>query len=386
MLDRRCDSRLLIARWLIADDMKAKTVFACQECGAQSPKWLGRCPSAAPGTRSSRSAPRRRPSPRRADIAKRYSLAVAAGPQLYADIDTVVAERLTTASASSTACSAAASCRARWCCIGGEPGIGKSTLLLQAAAHFAHDGRSGALQLRRGIRAPDQVARRAARRRARAALPPGRDLPRAHPRGDRPPASRRFVIVDSIQTVFSLQVPVGARQHRPGARGGDAAAVRRQGAEHPDVPRRPRHQGRQPRRPEGARAHRRHGAVFRGREAPRASRRARGEEPLRRGQRARRVRDDRHRPARRCRIRRSCSSPSGASNAPGLGGAVLRRRLAADAGRGPGARQHQHLRQRAADGERPRSEPAVAAARRAREARRAEPGRPTTCSSTSPAA
>ena len=23
--------------------MKQKTVFACQECGAQSAKWLGRC-------------------------------------------------------------------------------------------------------------------------------------------------------------------------------------------------------------------------------------------------------------------------------------------------------------------------------------------------------
>ena len=64
-------------------------------------------------------------------------------------------------------------------------GIGKSTLLLQAAAHFAQHDRPGALQLGRGVRAPDQVARRAARRRARAALPAGRDLPRAHPRGDR---------------------------------------------------------------------------------------------------------------------------------------------------------------------------------------------------------
>ena len=50
--------------------------------------------------------------------------------------------------------------------IGGEPGIGKSTLLLQAAAHFAHDHRPRALQLGRGVGAPDQVARRAARRRA----------------------------------------------------------------------------------------------------------------------------------------------------------------------------------------------------------------------------
>ena len=83
------------------------------------------------------------------------------------------------------------------------------------------------------------------------------------------------------------EVPVGAGQHRPGARGGHAAAVCGQGAEHPDVSRRPRHEGRQPRRTEGARAHRRHGALFRGREAPLASRRARGEEPVRRGQRAR---------------------------------------------------------------------------------------------------
>ena len=24
---------------------KAKTVFSCQSCGAQSPKWIGKCPS-----------------------------------------------------------------------------------------------------------------------------------------------------------------------------------------------------------------------------------------------------------------------------------------------------------------------------------------------------
>ena len=57
----------------------------------------------------------------------------------------------------------------------------------------------------------------------------------------------------------------------------------------------------------------------------------------------------------------------------GLGGAVLRRGLAADPRRSAGARQHQHLRQRAADGERHRSAAAVAAARGAREARRPQP-------------
>ena len=42
--------------------------------------------------------------------------------------------------------------------VGGDPGIGKSTLLLQMALEMAT---KGAVCLRRGIRAPDQNARRA---------------------------------------------------------------------------------------------------------------------------------------------------------------------------------------------------------------------------------
>ena len=112
------------------------------------------------------------------------------------------------------------------------------------------DLRSGPLLLRRRVRAPDQVARRAARYRARAALHSGGDLPRAHPRGDRAAQARvhhRRLDPDRLLA----EVPVGARQHRAGARGRDAAALRRQGPEHPDVSRRARHEGRQPRRAQG---------------------------------------------------------------------------------------------------------------------------------------
>ncbi|MGH8637425.1 MAG: DNA repair protein RadA, partial [Burkholderiales bacterium] len=67
--------------------MKQKTVFACQECGAQSPKWLGRCPECGAWN----SLVEERPLPERATAGAaavpRYSLAAAAGPQLYADID-----------------------------------------------------------------------------------------------------------------------------------------------------------------------------------------------------------------------------------------------------------------------------------------------------------
>ena len=117
--------------------MKQKTIFACQECGAQSQKWLGRCAECGAWNslveeRAAVEAPAQT-----SDIAKRYSLAVTAGPQLYADIDTVVAERLTTGIDEFDRVLGGGVVPGSLVLIGGEPGIGKSTLLLQAAAHFA---------------------------------------------------------------------------------------------------------------------------------------------------------------------------------------------------------------------------------------------------------
>jgi DNA repair protein RadA/Sms len=117
--------------------VKQKTIFACQECGAQSQKWLGRCAECGAWNslveeRAAVEAPAQT-----SDIAKRYSLAVTAGPQLYADIDTVVAERLTTGIGEFDRVLGGGVVPGSLVLIGGEPGIGKSTLLLQAAAHFA---------------------------------------------------------------------------------------------------------------------------------------------------------------------------------------------------------------------------------------------------------
>jgi len=114
-----------------------KTVFACQECGAQSAKWLGRCPDCGAWN----SMVEERPAPAiamgGADLAKRYTLAGANGPQLYADIDTVVSERISTGIGEFDRVLGGGVVPGSLVLIGGEPGIGKSTLLLQAAAHFA---------------------------------------------------------------------------------------------------------------------------------------------------------------------------------------------------------------------------------------------------------
>ena len=63
--------------------MKQKTVFACQECGAQAQKWLGRCPDCGAWN----SMVEERPVPEAVAagaVTKRYTLAASAEPQLYA--------------------------------------------------------------------------------------------------------------------------------------------------------------------------------------------------------------------------------------------------------------------------------------------------------------
>ena len=183
--------------------MKQKPVFACQECGAQSPKWLGRCPDCGAWN----SFAEERPVPEAvaaASAEKRYTLAAAAGPQLYDDIDTVVAERLSTGIGEFDRVLGGGVVPGSLVLIGGEPGIGKSTLLLQAAAHFARavgtvlycSGEESEHQIksrgeRLGIeRAPLYILAETCLERIL------EEIARLRP---------AFVIVDSIQTVFSLK-------------------------------------------------------------------------------------------------------------------------------------------------------------------------------------
>ncbi|MDE0035255.1 MAG: DNA repair protein RadA [Deltaproteobacteria bacterium] len=114
---------------------RARVVYECQNCGFQSPKWLGRCPDcgrwdslveeavAAPSnTRGDGDAgPAREPSPI-------HAVTTDTGSRLRSGIeefDRVLGGGLVDGSA---------------VLIGGDPGIGKSTLLLQAVAGLSHDG------------------------------------------------------------------------------------------------------------------------------------------------------------------------------------------------------------------------------------------------------
>ncbi|HVL68885.1 MAG TPA: DNA repair protein RadA [Vicinamibacterales bacterium] len=184
--------------------MKApKTVFACQECGAQSPKWLGRCPDCGAWN----SLVEERPVPEAVTAAaagKRYTLAATAGPQLYADIDIVAADRLTTGVGEFDRVLGGGVVPGSLVLLGGEPGIGKSTLLLQAAAHFAKT--FGPVLYSSGEESEHQIKARGERLGIAAAplyILAETCLERILEEIARLKPS--FIIVDSIQTVFSLK-------------------------------------------------------------------------------------------------------------------------------------------------------------------------------------
>src|SRR3954471_3591365 len=184
--------------------MKNKTVFSCQECGAQSQKWLGRCADCGAWNSLVEERPVEAALAVPSDAAKRYTLAAAAGPQLYADIDTVVAERLSSGIDEFDRVLGGGVVPGSLVLIGGEPGIGKSTLLLQAAAHFART--TGPVLYSSGEESEHQIKSRGERlgvERAPLYLLAETCLERILEEIAR--IRPALVIIDSIQTVFSLK-------------------------------------------------------------------------------------------------------------------------------------------------------------------------------------
>ena len=169
-----------------------KSLFVCQSCGGESQKWLGRCTDC--GAWNSYVEEKvRRPAPN----ARGAAPALGGGDsRKYEDVDTVVAERLSSGVSEFDRVLGGGIVPGSLVLLGGEPGIGKSTLLLQAAAHFATH--IGPVLYCSGEESEHQIKLRgrAAGRRRRTAVPSGRDVRRAAGRGSRAPeagaADRRF--------------------------------------------------------------------------------------------------------------------------------------------------------------------------------------------------
>src|SRR6187455_1701722 len=116
---------------------QAKPVFVCQECGVQRPKWQGKCDDC--GAWSSFVEERPFEGALGGPTTHRYAMPGIATPgaKKYAEIEASKADRITTGIGEFDRVLGGGIVPGSLILLGGEPGIGKSTLLLQAAANFA---------------------------------------------------------------------------------------------------------------------------------------------------------------------------------------------------------------------------------------------------------
>jgi DNA repair protein RadA/Sms len=181
-----------------------KVVFVCQECGAQAPKWAGRCNDC--GAWNSLVEERlAQESPAGAAAGHRYSqFGAASSAKLYADVETANGVRLSSGIGEFDRVLGGGIVPGSLVLLGGEPGIGKSTLLLQAAAHFARE--VGPVLYASGEESEHQIKSRGDRLGVGAAplyLLSETCIERILEEIAR--LKPALVIIDSIQTVFSIK-------------------------------------------------------------------------------------------------------------------------------------------------------------------------------------
>lgn len=106
---------------------KAKTVFFCKECGNESPKWLGQCPAC----RAWDSFVEEPVAPKGTGAKKAERIGLRAEPVVLSRIETQKDERTVTGVEEFDRVLGGGIVDASLVLVGGDPGIGKSTLLLQ---------------------------------------------------------------------------------------------------------------------------------------------------------------------------------------------------------------------------------------------------------------
>jgi DNA repair protein RadA/Sms len=138
--------------------LPARSIYVCQQCGAESPKWAGQCPSCAGwNTLVETVAPS---GPTRA-AAKRTRERATASIQPIGAVSSAEANRLASGMGEVDRVLGGGLVPGSIVLFGGDPGIGKSTLLLQLAARVAGGG-AGVLYIT-GEESASQVRGRAER-------------------------------------------------------------------------------------------------------------------------------------------------------------------------------------------------------------------------------
>lgn len=109
---------------------KQKTVFYCQNCGAESAKWVGKCPSCNEWNTYVEEVVKKAP------VSQGNFRPVVSDPILIQEVSPLKVNRILTGSGELDRVLGGGIVPGSLILLGGEPGIGKSTLLLQMAIHL----------------------------------------------------------------------------------------------------------------------------------------------------------------------------------------------------------------------------------------------------------
>ena len=111
---------------------KIKTKFCCTECGHEAAKWLGRCPGCGAWNTMMEEISAGKPDPRLRFAAK-------SAPRPISQVDAAAVPRRLTGIREFDRVLGGGIVPGALMLIGGDPGIGKSTLLLQVAAGMSDE-------------------------------------------------------------------------------------------------------------------------------------------------------------------------------------------------------------------------------------------------------
>ena len=115
---------------------KTTTIFICQECGHQIPKWMGKCPECLAWNSFVEEALRQQSALRNSQRSSDSSVLTP-----ITEVQSVAENRLTTGIGEFDRVLGGGMVEGSLILIGGEPGIGKSTLILQSMGHLARLGK-----------------------------------------------------------------------------------------------------------------------------------------------------------------------------------------------------------------------------------------------------
>ena len=119
--------------------MKAKTLFYCTSCGNEYPKWQGQCP-ACRAWNTIEERPAEKAAKRSSPIKGGSSSGVAINrPRPMKEVETTDELRFATGMGELDRVLGGGAVKGSLVLVGGDPGIGKSTLLLQVCRHLAED-------------------------------------------------------------------------------------------------------------------------------------------------------------------------------------------------------------------------------------------------------